>query len=86
MEPIIEAVGHYNVRQISPDTLLDFVTATVNWLIVVQELRPSDYRPQALDGHLKEQIGRPPHTIRINDKYVKPFWIEKLARVIITTN
>ena len=88
LEPVKNAVGHWNVSTVSPSQMLDTFNPHVkSVLLVVNEARDlgDANRPQFYE-HLKSIIAAPPNVILVNDKYTHHFYIPNLTGVIITTN
>jgi hypothetical protein len=91
LEPVAVAVGPWNFRDITPTKLLsknnEFLRAIV--------LRLSEARDMGEQGridrygmydHAKSMLATPPETMRINEKYLREYYIFNRFGMIITTN
>lgn len=89
LEPLADAVGRHNAREIEPDILFDpFNSFVRSVLLVLNEARPSsdEHRQTEFYEKLKVLGAAPPHTLRMNEKHQKAVHVANLCRVFITTN
>lgn len=89
LHPVKQAVGMWNVRDISPD---DLFSPYKPWLqcsmLVVNEARPTkdEFQASSMYNIVKPLAAAPPYTLMCNDKYVKFFVVPNVLRLYITTN
>lgn len=88
IEPVVQAVGPWNVGEVSPSILGErFNPYLKNAILRVSEARDlGDVDRYALYEKLKPIIAAPPDTSRIDSKYVGEFRIPNVIGVIFTTN
>jgi len=88
LQPVRNAVGQWNAREIAPETLFEgFNPYVESLMLVVNEARPSaDHVSSQMYAKLKSLIAAPPDWIAVNRKYSHLCFIRNLCRVHITTN
>lgn len=89
LEPVKRAVGAWNYKGIDPDELFSPYRPWLQTLmLVVDEVRPSkdEFHASSMYNILKPMIVAPPHTLPLNQKYVKLRYVINVMRVFITTN
>ena len=86
--PLKIAVGHWNFAEISPQEALgtfnEFRQSVVLRISEGKDLGDID-RFAFYDG-AKTLIAAPPDTLRVNPKFIKPYYVLNIVWVIITTN
>jgi Family of unknown function (DUF5906) len=86
--PLKRAVGSWNFAEISPQEALgsfnEFRQSVVLRISEGKDLGDLD-RFAFYDG-TKTLIAAPPETLRVNPKYIKPYYVMNVTGVIITTN
>lgn len=88
LAPLREAVGPWNMAEISPADLLERFNPWVESVV----LRVSEGKDLGeIDRfkfyeHTKKLIAAPPEVLTVNPKHIKPYIIPNLTGVIITTN
>lgn len=88
LEPVKEAVGPWNVSDISPARLMERFNPHMKCvLLVVSEIRDlGDVNRYQFYEHTKSVITAPPATVSIDEKYVSAYSIPNVCGVIFTTN
>ena len=89
IDAIEQCVGLNNTRRITPDIFAaDFNPWLKCLLLNINEFRSSkeDHKAMAMYGKLKTYTAAPPHTLTVNEKYMKGQVIMNVVRVFITTN
>jgi hypothetical protein len=84
-----QAVGYWNFAQISPKATLDKNNAYVKSVIVhISELKDLGTELSRFDYYesTKDLKAAPPNTLRVHEKYVKPYWVRNCCGVVETTN
>jgi hypothetical protein len=86
--PVREAVGPWNCQSVSPrETLGSFSGYLKAVILQLNEARDlGEFDRFKLYDHMKIVIASPPDVLRVNEKYLKEFYILNLCGVIITTN
>ena len=88
LAPLKIAVGHWNFAEISPQEALgafnEFRQSVVLRISEGKDLGDVD-RFAFYDG-TKTLIAAPPDTLRVNPKFVKPYYVLNVVGVVITTN
>jgi Family of unknown function (DUF5906) len=88
LEPLKRAIGPWNVAEISPQAVLgnfnDFARSVVLRISEGKDLGKIDRF--AFYEATKTLIAAPPDTLRVNPKFVTPYYILNVVGVIITTN
>jgi hypothetical protein len=88
LEPLKRAVGAWNFREISPQAVLgnfnDFAKAVVLRISEAKDL--GEFDRFAFYEATKTLIAAPPDTLRVNEKFVRPYYIFNVVGVAITTN
>jgi Family of unknown function (DUF5906)/Bifunctional DNA primase/polymerase, N-terminal len=88
LEPLREAVGGWNFKEVSPKNLLErfnpWAEAVVLRISEAKDL--GDMDRYAFYDATKTLIAAPPETMIINPKLIKPYTVPNLCGVIITTN
>ena len=87
--PITQILGDENVAQVGGEDLTgdfnEFISKVK--LVVVQEIELGDHRDsRAVSAKIKPWFASPPTTLRINEKFVKPYSIPNLIQAIAFTN
>jgi hypothetical protein len=86
--PLKRAVGAWNFAEISPQAVLgnfnEFVRSVVLRVSEAKDL--GDIDRFALYEATKTLIAAPPDTLRLNAKYVPPYYVLNVVGVIVTTN
>jgi hypothetical protein len=86
--PLKRAVGSWNFTEIAPPAVLgnfnEFVRAVVLRISEAKDL--GDFDRFGFYEATKTLIAAPPDTIRVNAKYVSPYYVPNVVGVIITTN
>jgi hypothetical protein len=91
LEPIITAVGAWNFRDI---TLAGLISKNNEFLrgVVVRVSEARDMGEQGrvdrygLYDHTKTMLAAPPHTLRVNEKYLREYYIFNCFGMVVTTN
>jgi uncharacterized protein DUF5906 len=91
LEPIVTAVGQWNFRDI---TLTGLISKNNEFLraVVVRLSEARDMGEQGrvdrygLYDHTKNMLVTPPYTLRVNEKYVREYYIFNCFGMVITTN
>jgi hypothetical protein len=91
LEPIVTAVGPWNFRDI---TLAGLISKNNEYLraVVVRLSEARDMGEQGridrygLHDHTKNMLVTPPNTLRVNEKYVREYYIFNCFGMVITTN
>jgi hypothetical protein len=88
LEPVIHAVGPWNVQDISPATLLERFNGYLKSVILrVSEAHDlGDTNRFALYERLKAYTAAPPHALRVDEKHLREHAIPNCVGVLITTN
>jgi hypothetical protein len=88
IEPLKRAVGAWNFHEISPQEALgvfnEFRQSVVLRISEGKDL--GDVDRFAFYEAMKTMIAAPPDTLRVNPKFVKPYYVMNVVAVIITTN
>jgi hypothetical protein len=88
LDPLRLAVGAWNFAEVSPQTVLgnfnEYVRSVVLRISEGKDL--GDFDRFAFHDATKTLIAAPPDTLRVNPKYVKPYYVFNVTGVIITTN
>jgi len=88
LDPLKRAVGPWNFAEISPQAVLgsfnEFVRSVVLRISEGKDLGEIDRF--AFYEATKTLIAAPPDTLRVNPKYVPPYYVLNVTGVIITTN
>jgi hypothetical protein len=86
--PLKRAVGDWNFAEISPQAVLgnfnEFVRAVVLRISEAKDLGEIDRF--AFYEATKTLMAAPPDTLRVNPKYIKPYYVLNVVGVIMTTN
>jgi hypothetical protein len=88
LEPAISAVGTWNVGDIVPKAITEPTNAYLKSVILrISEAHDrGDMSSFQLYEALKVYCAAPPHTLRVNEKYIRPYSILNVCKVVITTN
>ncbi len=89
LEPLLDAVGRNNAREIEPDNVFDqFNSWKRSVAVVINEARPTsdEHRQTEFYEKLKPLAAAPPHTLPVNEKHQRAVWVMNRCRVFITTN
>jgi Family of unknown function (DUF5906) len=84
---LFQAVGPWNVQSISPPAFKkDFNGYARAIVLVVNEVRDSEYDRYQFYEHMKIYAAAPPDVLRVNEKYMGEYYVPNLCAPIITTN
>jgi hypothetical protein len=88
LDPVKQAVGHWNFREIAPHNLLepwtDYVKAVITRISEARDLgEVSQYQ---FYERMKTLAAAPPDVLRCNEKFLRPHYVLNCCGVIITTN
>jgi hypothetical protein len=89
LDPVKEAVGRRNARDIEPG---DFLSNYNPWIqcvmLIINEMRPwkEDFHASSLYDKLKQMSVTPPNTLALSEKYMKMRYVVNVLRIFITTN
>jgi hypothetical protein len=91
LEPVKTAVGEWNYRDIGLAGLISRDNEYFRGVIVhVSEARDMGEQGRidryGLYDHLKSTLATPPNTIRVNEKYIREYWVWNRFGMVITTN
>src|ERR1051326_3686166 len=88
LEPVKQAVGPWNVAEVSPKTALDRFTAFHRSVILrISEARDlGEVDRFSFYDHLKTLAAAPPPVLRVNEKNRRENYVPNVNGVIITTN
>jgi len=91
LQPVVTAVGPWNFRDITPSGMLSKNNEFLRAVIVrMGEARDMGEQGRVdrygLYDHTKEMLTSPPDTLRVNEKYLREYYIFKCFGLIITTN
>lgn len=89
LEPVTRAIGPWNFQEESPRTILDsrFNGYKKSIIFRISEARDLGAAERhTLYNHTKTLITAPPATLRVNEKYIKEYYIPNVCGVIFTTN
>jgi len=88
LEPIREAVGDWNMSEVSPEVLMEPFNPHVKSVIIrVSEARDlGEVDKFSLYERIKTLTANPPATLRVNEKYVPAYHVFNLCSIIYTTN
>lgn len=89
LDPVKEAIGRRNARDIQPDAFLSNYNPWVQCvMLIINEMRPwkEDFHASSLYDKLKAMSVTPPNTIALSEKYMKERYVMNVMRIFITTN
>jgi hypothetical protein len=93
LAPVKVAVGYWNMREVSPATLVEPFNGWVKSVILrVSEARDlggnelSAANRYSLYEHVKTLTAAPPEVIRVNEKHVKQYGVFNVVGLLVTTN
>jgi hypothetical protein len=88
LEPVRQAIGSWNVEEISPALLTGSFNGFARSVILrISEAHDlGDLNRFQFYERLKIYEAAPPHTLRINEKYRPEYYIFNVCSVVITTN
>jgi hypothetical protein len=88
LEPIKYAVGPWNFAEISPTHLVgDFNGFAKSVVLRISEARDlGESNRYAAYDHSKTYMAAPPDTLRVNEKFLREYYIFNCCGVIVTTN
>jgi len=88
LEPVVEAVGYWNVEEVSPSQLMGRFNGFLKSVILrVSEARNlGDSNRFALYEHTKVLLASPPATLRCDEKYLREHYVFNVTGVVFTTN
>jgi hypothetical protein len=88
LDPLKRAVGPWNFAEVSPTAVLgsfnEFVRSVVLRISEAKDL--GEFDRFAFHDATKTLMAAPPDTLRVNPKYVRPYYVFNVTGVIITTN
>ena len=88
LEPVKEAVGRWNWREISPTQMLGRFNGWTKSVVVriseACDLSAADRI--AFYNHSKQYIASPPDVLRVDEKHLREYLVLNVLGVIITTN
>src|SRR5262249_15512978 len=84
LEPVRQAVGPWNFADISPKQALgeysDFFKSVILCIHEARDL--GEYDRFAFYEHMKPIIAAPPPVLRVNEKYLRQYYVPNLAPII----
>lgn len=88
LEPVKQAVGHWNFREVSPQNLLGPFNPYVKAVIIrVNEGHDlGEMNRYQFYEHMKIYLASPPDVLRCDEKHVREYSVMNCCGVIITTN
>src|SRR5690606_26266840 len=88
LEPVKQAVGHWNWSEVSPAVMLQSFNAWCRAVVVrISEARDlGDVDRFKFYEHSKTYIVAPPDVLTVNEKHVKQYAVFNVCGVVITTN
>jgi hypothetical protein len=91
LEPVVEAVGPWNFREVTPAQLIsknnEFLRAIVVRLSEARDMGEQGRIDRyGMHDHTKNMLVTPPETMRINEKYIREYYIFNRFGMVITTN
>lgn len=88
LHPIVEAVGTWNVQEVSPTTLMGRFNGFLKSVILrVSEARDlGDVSRYAFYDHAKVYTAAPPDVLRVDEKHLREYPIPNVCGVLITSN
>jgi hypothetical protein len=88
LEPVKQAIGPWNFAEVSPaDVLGTFTEFRRSVILRISEARDlGEFDRFGFYDHSKTLIAAPPDVLRVNPKYVRPYYVPNLCGVIITSN
>lgn len=89
LDPVKEAIGRRNARDIDPGAFLSNYNPWVQCvMLIINEMRPwkEDFHASSLYDKLKAMSVTPPNTISLSEKYMKERHVMNVMRIFITTN
>lgn len=88
LNPVKDAIGVWNCKNISPDKLFDqFKSYIQTLMLVIDEVRSTeDHNATAFYNILKPLVAAPPDILEMNEKFLNPTYVPNVMRVFITTN
>jgi hypothetical protein len=88
LEPVMRAVGSWNVHEVSPQHLLgrfnDYLKSVILRVNEARDLGEMN-RYQFYD-HMKGYAAAPPPTLRVDEKFIREYYVLNCCGVVITTN
>jgi hypothetical protein len=88
LHPVKQAVGPWNFFEVNPQQVIGrfngFLKAVILRVSEARDLGDSDRF--AFYDHMKAYTATPPDVLRIDEKYLREYYIFNLAGIIITTN
>jgi hypothetical protein len=88
LEPVVEAVGHWNVANIRPlDTLSAFNPFVKSVILRISEVRDlGEMDRRAFYEHMKVYIAAPPDVHQCNEKHLRQYAVPNVCGCVLTTN
>jgi Family of unknown function (DUF5906) len=88
LAPLKEAVGPWNFREVSPAQMLGRFNGFVKSVVLrVSEARDlGDVNRFAFYDHTKVYAAAPPDVLRVDEKYLPPYYASNCLGLILTTN
>jgi hypothetical protein len=88
LEPVKQAVGPWNFHEVSPkqvlDTYNDFLRSTIMRVNEARDL--GDVSRFEFYDSMKAYTAAPPDVLRVNEKYLRQYYVPNCVGVVITTN
>jgi Family of unknown function (DUF5906) len=88
LQPVVQAVGQWNVTEVSPSQLMGPFNGYVKSVILrVSEAHDlGEVNRYALYERTKTLLAAPPEVLRVNEKHLREYTVPNVAGVIYTTN
>jgi len=88
LEPVKQAVGHWNWSEVSPAVMLQGFNAWCRAVVVrISEARDlGDVDRFKFYDHSKTYIAAPPDVLTVNEKHIRQYAVFNVCGVVITTN
>jgi hypothetical protein len=88
LEPVKYAIGPWNFQEVGPQDIFSTYSGYMRSVILrISEGRDlGDVNRFALYEHLKTVIATPPDTKRVNEKYLREYYLFNVTAVVITSN
>jgi len=87
LHPVIQAVGHWNTREVQPlDLTADFNPHIKCVILRVNEARDNGDARYQLYEHTKILLAAPPDVLTVNEKHVPQYAVSNIVGVVFTTN
>ena len=88
LHPVVQAVGSWNVNEVSPSQLMGSFNGYVKSVILrVSEAHDlGEFDRYALYERTKTLLAAPPEMLRVNEKHLREYTVPNVVGVIYTTN